>query len=552
MRSILISGGPVVTLDPTRPSVEAVFVRDGRVAATGTVAELSKLIAADDGVERLDLGGRTLVPGFNDSHFHLISSGMMASMLDLTGMGKQEILRTLQDAASRRPAGDVLFAGNWDYSSCPDPSIADLDSVFPDRPVLLVQFSSHAAWVNTSFLTRLRLHGRNSSWEGGGVLTDASGEPTGIVEEPGNCPGVAAMFKRRFRDSSSVRAGLEAALAKLAQAGITSVQDNTWFPSHLRQIRKARAAGALTARLSCWSPGFVPPLDTLFRHARFDENWAELGPRKFFIDGAFSSHTAHLLEPYEDTPETSGTGKPPEAIERFLLAASRKGIQIACHTIGDRAATSYADAGQRVAGKTGFQRFADLRHRIEHAQLVDARDIERFATLGMVVSAQPHASADVEKDRRLLGRARADAAYPIRSLLDAGVRVAFGSDFPSEPTYEPLYGMHLAVNRDSSEAITPEEALRAYTTGSAYAEFKEDEKGQIAPGFLADFAVLSGNPLQVAERSIKDIRVEMTIVDGRVVFKSGEETSAELPSDQSISLSEREQTQQGAGAHPQS
>ena len=263
-----------------------------------------------------------------------------------------------------------------------------------------------------------------------------------------------------------------------------------------------------------------PPLDFWLSHKRFEPDWYMRGPRKQFIDGAFSSRTAWLSEPYADDPDSFGTGKSSEAIERWVRKATRQRRQIACHSIGDAATTAYCDAVERLSHRSKYgENIIRLRHRIEHGQLIAQSDIERIVRLGMVVSAQPHAAADPEKDERLLGPCRARRAYAYRDLLDAGVSLAFGSDYPGEYTFSPLYGIHLAVNREGGQAITAHEAVSCYTAGSAKAEFAENRKGQISAGFLADMVMLSADPTAIDPRTIKDIQVDATIVDGRFVFQ---------------------------------
>jgi predicted amidohydrolase YtcJ len=308
-------------------------------------------------------------------------------------------------------------------------------------------------------------------------------------------------------------------MSTLAELGITSVQDNTWFAPTVTELAALHRNGGQTVRVSCWSLGAFPPMDFWLSHKRYLSDWYMLGPRKHFVDGSFSARTAWLLEPYSDDPGSTGGGRSADEIEPWLRRAARQGRQVACHCIGDAATGAYCDAVEHFSGTRGNgDRTRKLRHRIEHGQLIAQDDVERIVRLGMVVSAQPHAAADPEKDERLLGPSRACRAYAYRDLLDAGVSLAFGSDFPGEYTLDPMFGIHLAVNRAGGQAITPEEAISCYTLGSATAEFAESKKGRIAEGYLADMAILSADPTKVDPKGIKDIQVDATIVDGRVVF----------------------------------
>ena len=515
MSDTLIFGGTILTMDSTAPDAEAVLLRDGHIAAVGDLRAVRSQATAQ--ARELDLRGRTLVPGFNDAHTHFAFAGINQTQLDLSGMNKEQILSAVAERSAELPAGRVLAADNWDYPHCPDPHISDLDRVAPDRPVYLSQFSGHGAWVNTAFLRKARILHRKKDWKLGGVDRDQRGDPTGILREPGNAPGIMRFYIGRFLNRALVNEGLDKANEIYAEKGITSIQDNTWIPWHLRWIRSRVAAGSQRVRMSCWSYGKFGLVSRWFESMQFDPDWYAYGPRKFFLDGAFSSRTALMSEPYADAPTTTGSGLSVEQIERFLTVAARQGRQTASHSIGDEATHRFAEAAARVA--RSLPNITTQRHRIEHAQLVQERDFERIASLGLVVSAQPHAAATPEKDRVLIGDERLSRAYPYRSILDAGIPLAFGSDYPGEATFDPILGIHLAVNLAGDQAITPMEALRAYTAGGAYAEFREHDKGQIRTGFVADLAVISADPTSVPPQRIKDIVVEKTILAGESTFE---------------------------------
>lgn len=250
---------------------------------------------------------------------------------------------------------------------------------------------------------------------------------------------------------------------------------------------------------------------------RFNRNWVAEGPEKYFLDGTFSTKTAWLIEPY--IGEATNTGLPTgsqEWIEEILTRLAKKGKQGAFHAIGDQAVRAFINAVQNVSRQ--YPNIRDLRMRLEHAQLIHPDDIKRLRDLGILIAAQPHAMGSPEKDISLLGKERAETAYPLRSLIDAGVHLSFGSDIPGESTFDPMLAIHYAVNRSGPEQITVEEAIRAYTQGSAYAEFKEGEKGTLEPGMWADIAVLDRDPFNIPKAELKDTKVNMTICDGRLVF----------------------------------
>jgi predicted amidohydrolase YtcJ len=513
MSETLLTGGVVLTMDGDQPRAEALLIRDNRIAAVGDAAAVRQ--AASPSAKVIDLKGKTVMPGFNDGHAHVQDIGSFERQLNIVGLNRTEIIERLMEEDQKLAPGKILMAAHWDYPDCPDPHISYLDRAFPDRPVYLVQFSGHGAWVNTAMLKVIKMDRDTPDWEGGGPDRDENGELNGILREPGMCPGMRKVWFKLLRDKEAVRENLPLALVQLARHGITSAQDNTWFPWYLDAIARVHRNGNLTVRLSCWSFGFFTPLDIWFGLKRFNSDWYARGPRKLGLDGAFSSHTAWLNEPYADQPDTVGSGKSVDQITPKLKRATRQGRQVACHSIGDASTSAYISAAEAVGDPT---RIAQLRHRVEHGQLVSHADIERAARLGMVFCGQPYAAANPEKDVALLGEERAARAYPYRSLIDAGIHLAFGSDYPGESTLNPFEAIHVAVNRDSAQAITVQEALYCYTAGSAYAQFKEGEKGTLRPGYLADLVVISDDPTAIDPSLIKDIQVHATLVDGIPVY----------------------------------
>lgn len=510
---LLITGGTILTVDRRRPRAQAILVRGGRIVEVGDHHAVAKAAGRD--TVRLDLNGRTLLPGFADCHLHLASLGARQRSVDLQSLCKSEILERLAEHERSLRPGEPLVAYDWDFPSVPDPHRSDLDALFGDRPVVLFQFSGHGAWLNSAGLKLLGVSSTRDSWGMGGAERDSCGELSGVVREPAQAPRAKRFYLQRDLDRKTIRADLIEAMKQVSSVGITTAHDNTWFPWTLSIIGDLHREGQMPVRLSCWSPGFILPFDLWFSAKNFNPDWYRRGPRKYFLDGAFSSHSAWLSEPYADLPDTRGRGTPAQKIAGYLRRANRQHRQIACHSIGDASTAAYLSAAESVEPELCGM----LRHRIEHAQLLRPADLERIARLGMVVSAQPHAAVDPEKDLGLLGGERASRAYPYRSILDAGIHLAFGSDFPGERSFAPLEGIHLAANRAGGEAITPEEAIECYTAGSAWSEYAEDRKGQIKEGYLADLAVLSADPTSVPCESIREIKVDATFVDGRLVYE---------------------------------
>ena len=311
----------------------------------------------------------------------------------------------------------------------------------------------------------------------------------------------------------------DTALTLFRENGITSVQDNTWFPFTVSHYNRLKKNEMLTTRISCWSYGELAWARLWLEHKRFDPLWVRKGPRKFFIDGTFSTRTAMLMEPYRAEPENFGLPSISfDRLKREIDRAIRQRRQIALHAIGDRAIHQFLNILESFKDKQ--QQVRSLRFRLEHAQLIAPEDLPRLAEWGILLAVQPSALIDLQKDQNLLGERRASGAYPYRSILQQGIPLSFGSDVPGETSFKPLELIHMAVNRPSPERITALEALEAYTKGSAYAEFMEDEKGTLRAGKLADCVVLSDDPVRCPPENIKDIKVEMTMVGGRMVYRA--------------------------------
>jgi predicted amidohydrolase YtcJ len=519
MDELLLHNGTVHTIDTNLPAPEAVYVRDGRICFVGSAA--GALGRAGPSVKKIDLRGRTLIPGFNDNHIHLIAMADYMSRPNLKGMDAGQIVKFLKEVYRDAEPGQTLYALGWDYPSCPRPHRSILDKAFPDNPVVLIQFSGHGIWVNSRVLRKYRIGPGIPDPAGGEILRDEEGIPTGILRDNAAIPIHRARFRKMHMGEAVQGQLLSRALAELRRVGISSVQDNTWFPVTVGVLNRFRKEGLLTARVSCWFYGTNPTAAALMRLKRFDDSWVVRGLWKYILDGTFSTRSAWLLEPYAGESDNFGIAAGvKEKIGRYAGGSVRWGRQAAFHAIGDRTIRELINAVQRLARRRGG--VEDLRLRIEHAQLIDPEDIPRLKELGILVSAQPSALSSPEKDADLLGQRRARRAYPYRSLLEAGVSLSFGSDMPGEATFDPLIGIHHAVNRPGPERIDVGEALRCYTLGSAYAEFQETRKGSITPGKLADLAVLSEDPLSVDRKKIKDIRVDMTIVAGKIVYEKEE------------------------------
>lgn len=472
--------------------------------------------------------GRPVFPGFIDNHVHTLITGELSSDPDLSGLDEESIRDVLRVAAKDREPRTPLYGHGWDYSFWPTPHRRVIDDIVNDRPVALFQFSGHAACVNTAMLRELGITRDTADPVGGLIDRDDNGEPTGVLREGASSRIHATRMKLVNRDPERLDRAIARAQKRFAEFGITSVGDNTWYPPSVRSLRRLLDEGRLLCRTSVWSLG-SERIDRLkIALSRYSPPSITRGAEKYFLDGAFSTRTANLLDPYEGELENHGTVVlgPPE-LDSVLRSLSLRRQQGAFHAIGDGAVHSFLNAIERVRkspvlGKPNRR----LRHRLEHCQLVHEEDIQRFRSLGVLAAVQPHAIGSFEKDAELLGAERAARAYPYRAMIDAGVPLSFGSDSPAEASVAPLEGIRKACLRPSDQAISAREAIECYTYGSAYAENSESRKGTLAAGMLADFVVLSCNPCDYDiggdPRKITDAVVEYTVMGGDITYRHEE------------------------------
>lgn len=508
----------ILTLDPSLPRAQALVTEGEELVYVGDEAGARRAAGPEARVE--DLAGKTVVPGFNDNHLHLVIFGDHSYSPDLSGLDEATILARVKEFAETVPRGSPVVAYGWDYPACPKPRKELLDSAFPDRPVALAQFGGHGLWVNSFVLKSMHIDKYNSPAVGQ-VLRDDDGEPTGVLQEVNDNPISQKHFKDIFFKRALNEPRMLRSLDEFRRRGITSVQDNTWFYPGLFTLQRIRRRGQLTARVSAWSYGRFPALIPGMVLGPYHGEWVRKGPRKYFLDGTFTTRTAWMDEAYPGFPNDHGMGFDPAWLEKVLERLVRLKLQGAFHSIGDQSTATFLDVWEKVLGR--HPEAASLRMRLEHVQALRPGDAVRLKRLGVCVAAQPTALATPEKDAEILGVERAQACYPHRALLDAGVPLSFGSDIPGEAFCDPLRAIHQVCNREGPQRIEPLEALKAYTQGSAYVEFMENRKGTLKAGFLADFTVLSGDPTFDRTR-IRDLTVERTVVGGRTVWDRASES----------------------------
>jgi predicted amidohydrolase YtcJ len=522
---LILHNANIVTLDSARPRARALSVTGERIVAVGD----DKTILGTAGPKTVTVDGRglTVLPGFNDNHLHALGMGLFFRHPNLFGKNAEEIVEALKQHYADIKPGQRLTGYAWDYSSCQQPNKALLDQAFPNNPVVLRQYSGHAQWLNTRALKELLdAQAKQGNAGTGAIVRDEQGEPTGIVLGTVVHSSHRRDLLKRALTPSLHWDLLHAALDRFRKAGITSVQDNTWQPFTIWLLHLLRGLGRLTARFSCWSSGQFPLLARGMDLSPYNPLWIRRGPEKYIVDGAFSPHTAWMLAPYEGEPGNTGRSViQPQALEAIVRRAARRRRQLAFHTIGDGAAKAVLDAIETVSKDLPV--VTQLRIRMEHVQIIEPADIERMRRLGVLASVQPVALALPERDRALVGAERFARLYPYRSLLDGGVNLSFGSDIPGEIEYDPFQVIFRAVSRrgvapkgiayELSEALTVEQAVKAYCRGSAYAEHMEEHKGALAPGMLADFIALSQDIFATDIERIPETKVLMTVVGGMVV-----------------------------------
>jgi len=526
---LVLVSARIWTGDPARPEASALAVRAGRVVAIGSDAEIAPLRGPKTVV--VEGRGRRVVPGFIDCHTHMSMGGFNLLGVDLRHTkDPADFTRRLAEFARTRPPGLWMTDGAWDHQVWANPVLptrAMLDPATGDRPACLSRTDGHMMVCNTLALKLANVTRETKDPPGGVVVRDASGEPTGVLKDAA-MDLVAAV--RPPRTAAEVREALVTALDHAAENGVTSVQDLPGDARDLDVWEELRKEGRLTARVS-YRPSLSIWEKARDRRASMKQDeWLRIGGVKGYMDGSLGSGTALFYQPYSDDPQTSGVyaseAIPLEKLEARVAGADAAGLAVEVHAIGDRANAEILDVFERVAKKNGPR---DRRFRIEHAQHLRPGDIPRFAKLGVIASMQPyHAIDDGRWAEKRIGRERCSTTYAFRSLLDSGATVVFGSDWDVAPL-SPLAGIDAAVNRRTldgkhpdgwipEQKIGPVEALRAYTTKAAFAAFEENEKGSLAPGRLGDFVILSGDPLTVAPARLDGIRVETTVVGGRVVF----------------------------------
>ena len=535
---LVIINGKILTIDEENPTAEAIAVKDEIIIAVGTTKKITRMI--EKGYTKvIDAGGRLVIPGFNDAHVHF--GPLDPDYVELRYTSDPSVItEKIKAQVGKSKSGELIRGGHWEHEMFIDkkwPSKELLDKVAPDNPVLLSRADGHSVLVNSYVLKKSGITKNTPDPYGGEIQKDpVSGEPTGILKE--NAESLIKLEDVKAErtpeeDASRTWQGYLLALKEARELGVTSVQ----IPGHadFEIYEKLQKTGELTCRVDI-GESLTADTSLLIKYLEIekrypgDGNWIRFGYLKAFIDGTIGSGTALMFEPFADNPGVSGLAMMPyDEFEKMVVTADRYGFQIGVHSIGDKGnrwTLNAYEKAQQVNGKR------ESRHRDEHTQTLQLSDIPRFAQLGVIPSMQPtHCITDKRFYEKRIGIERCIGAYAWRSLIDAGSILAFGTDYQVEPL-NPMEGLYAAVTRKErlgeegegwfpGQKLTMEEAIKYYTLGSANAQFMENRKGIIKPGYLADIVITDKDLLTIPENEIMRTKVDYTITGGKVVYTSG-------------------------------
>jgi predicted amidohydrolase YtcJ len=535
---LVIKNAKVVTIDKDNPRAQAIAFKGETIIAVTSNEHIMEYVK--EGVSRIiDAKGRLVVPGFNDAHIHFNS--IDPDYIDLRYITDPNIITAkVREAVAKTKPGELIRGGRWEHEMFVDkqwPTKELIDPVAPNNPVVLSRADGHSVLVNSYIIRNSGITKDTPDPFGGEIQRNpATGEPTGIFKETaqellkyGQKP---ANLTAEEQQELHMR-GWQAAFDLAARNGVTSIQLPPGGDFDIYQ--KFKDMGKLTVRV--YAGGALTTNNQKLKYYAEQQkkypregNWIRFGYIKGFIDGTLGSGTALFFEPYVDAPDKAGLPQMPyEEFEKIVVALDKAGFQIGIHAIGDKANHWTLNAFEKAQELNGKR---NSRHRIEHAQVLDTDDIPRFARLDVIASMQPtHCITDKRFAEKRIGPNRCKGAYAWRRLLDAGAKIAFGTDYPVEPI-NPLEGLYAAVTRKDragepgdgwfpDQKLSMEEAIELYTIGSAYAEFMEDRKGMIKEGYLGDVVIFDSDLMTIPHDQIMSAKVDYTIVGGKIVYRRG-------------------------------
>jgi predicted amidohydrolase YtcJ len=536
---LVVLNGRIFTGNEQQPFAEAMAVRNNKIVAIGTTAEIKAMSGSS--TKQYQLNGKLVIPGFNDAHIHFLSGSLGLSTVDLNqSKTPEEAVAEVAKYAKKNPSAKWITGLGWQYTIFPRgmPTKEMLDAVINDRPVYIRAYDGHSAWVNSKALQLAGITKETSYTGFGSIVKDAKGEPTGALSE-GAMQLVAKFIPPVTREEklAAIKQGLQYA----ASLGITSVQNASGSIDEFELYNELYSKGELTLRYAAaFSANKNTKPEDIAQYIQLKNKYN--GNRmltadaiKFMLDGVIESHTAVMIDDYSDAGEDGKTKNgtfalPIEKYRSLVSAFDKAGFRIYTHAIGDRsvheALNAYEEA-QKQNSSTG------TRHRVEHIEQCKPEDVQRFIQLNVLPSMQPiHADpATIAVWAKAVGEQRLPFSFAWQSMLQAKATLVFGSDWPACIDLNPIHGLHVAVNRQTTDGmptggwipqqrIGMKEALLAYTIAGAYSSFEETDKGKLQPGYLADFVVLSQDLFTIPTAAIHQTKVLLTVVDGREVFKA--------------------------------
>jgi len=531
---LVIRNAKIWTVDKSHPNAQAVAVLGDRIVAVGSNDDVKVWQGARTKV--IDAAGKLLLPGFNDSHVHFVDGGLALDSVQLNdATSAQEFTRRITERAKLTPKGEWITGGDWDetkWNPARMPTKELIDPATPDTPVFVSRYDGHMALANSLTLRLAGITAQTPDPPGGVIVHDAQGNPTGALKDA----AMDYVYKIAPPLSHDRRVkAVKRALAHAASLGVTSVQHMNPEYADIAVYEELLQGGELTARI------YAAPLITAvddqvkigIRHA-FGGPFLRIGALKAYADGSLGSGTAYFFEPFSNQPDNHGLLSdemhPVSLMQDRMLRADAAGLQICTHAIGDQGISIILDLYSAIVKAHGE---TDRRFRIEHAQHMAAKDFDRFAQLRVIASMQPyHAIDDGRWAEERIGHERASRTYAFRTFVEHGVRLAFGTDWNVAPL-NPMLGVYAAVTRATldgknpggwfpEQKLTVAEAIEAYTMGSAFAEFQENEKGSITPGKLADMVLLSDDIFTIYPAKIREVTTLTTIVGGKTVWDASD------------------------------
>jgi predicted amidohydrolase YtcJ len=530
---LIIQNARVWTVDPSQPEAQAVAILGDRIVAVGSSQQVGLWRGLD--TRLVDADGRRLMPGFNDAHVHFVDGGSQLDNVELNdATSPQEFAHRIRERAAKTAAGRWLLGGDWDetkWSPAELPTKELIDAATPNTPVAVNRYDGHMVLANSLALKLADITAQTPDPDGGVIVRDKNGNPTGALKDAAQ----DMLFKAiPPLTHDQRRHAIERALEHAASLGVTSVQNMNPDYADIAVYNELLNEGKLTTRI--YAAPLITQVDDQVKigiRRAFGGPYLRIGAVKAYADGSLGSATAYFFEPFSDQPGNRGILSdemhPISLMRDRMMRADAAGLQICAHAIGDAGISAMLDIYAEIEKQHGRR---DRRWRIEHAQHMAAKDFDRLAQLHVIASVQPyHAIDDGRWAVRRIGHDRATRTYAFRTFLDHGVRLALGTDWSVAPL-NPMLTLYAATTRATldgknpngwfpEQKLTIQEAIDAYTMGSAYAEFQENEKGSITPGKLADMVLLSGDILNIDPGKIRDVKVLKTWVGGKLSYDAG-------------------------------